>query len=619
MALPMRAVYRAREEFLAEGELRDDLVGRVRPEVLTSWRRSRLSGADSDATTLHYEDTVIADSSLCVAADPILTRLAERFSGLRAGVLLANRDARIIRRYVAPDAGIAAMMDRILSVVGSSGSEEFVGTNGIGTVAEERRARMIVGPEHFAQSLSGFTCVGAPIYHPLTRKLEGVVTLNSDVDSASPLLTPLMTSTAQEIEHRMLDLASQRERMLLDTFLTANRAGGSVAVVSQDVFMAGPRAQRLLEGIDHSLIWEYASEAVLSPHEGRASRAILMPIPTSTRVVALRCSPLLIDGRLAGALLEVDEGADVATALAPASAGLRADQRRHSARQHQLDDGSWPESDNKISGRSASWQRVIEAARIQRHSALPLVVSGEPGTGKLTLLKAMFGDHLTVLDCVAALDDRISWLGRLRDALGAGTENVLVLRHLDAVDEEIANGIASHLNADGNPSPRVVATTTKRDWAEQPAQRRLLDQLAVAHIDLPPLRERRDDIKEMISRLTEQHAPGGGLRISQAAIQAMTRAQWPGNIRQLESVVRGLIHSAGQREVTVEMLPAELGQYSSRRVLTTMEQVELDAIMTAVRNSNGNKVVAARLLGISRSTLYRKMRTYRLDPDKHFF
>jgi transcriptional regulator of acetoin/glycerol metabolism len=67
------------------------------------------------------------------------------------------------------------------------------------------------------------------------------------------------------------------------------------------------------------------------------------------------------------------------------------------------------------------------------------------------------------------------------------------------------------------------------------------------------------------------------------------------------------------------MLPAWLGQYSSRRELTQMEQVELDAIMSAIQRSQGNKVLAAKLLGISRSTLYRKMRSYKLDPDKHFF
>jgi transcriptional regulator of acetoin/glycerol metabolism len=504
-------------------------------------------------------------------------------------------------------------------VVGSSGSEEFIGTNGIGTVAEERRARMIVGPEHFAESLSGFTCVGAPIYHPLTRKLEGVVTLNSDVESASPLLTPLMTSTAHEIEQRMLDLASHRERMLLDTFLTANRAGGSVAVVSQDVLMAGPRAQRLLEGVDHGLIWEYVSEAVLAPHEGRASRAIL--IPTVTRVVALRCSPLLLDGRLAGALLEVDEGAEIAATLAPVPGGPGFVNHRNAGARGRENGDFWPGLANPVPGHSAPWQRVLEVARLQRTSGLPLVVVGEPGTGKLSLLGAMFGEHVRVLDCVAALNDRIGWLGRFREALAGDAEDVLVLRHLESVDDEIANAIASQLDTDSKTElvPRVVATAASFDWAEHPAQRRLLDKLAVARLDLPPLRERRDDIKELISQASARHAPDGSVRISEAAIQAMVRAPWPGNVRQLESIIRGLISSAGHREITVEMLPAEVGQYSSRRVLTTMEQVELDAIMAAVRNSNGNKVVAARLLGISRSTLYRKMRSYRLDPDKHFF
>jgi DNA-binding NtrC family response regulator len=136
---------------------------------------------------------------------------------------------------------------------------------------------------------------------------------------------------------------------------------------------------------------------------------------------------------------------------------------------------------------------------------------------------------------------------------------------------------------------------------------------------VPALRERREDIKDLVAQIITRHAGDRTPRLSHGALVAMTRAQWPGNIRQLESVVRGIIASAGLREVTVEMLPAWLGQYSSRRELTQMEQVELDAIMSATQRSEGNKVLAAKLLGISRSTLYRKMRSYKLDPDKHFF
>jgi transcriptional regulator of acetoin/glycerol metabolism len=550
----------------------------------------------------------------------VLAHLAERFSGLRAGVLLSDRNARILRRWVAPDSGILPHMDRIASLAGSSGSEEWIGTNGIGTVAEDRRARMVVGPEHYAQVLSNFMCVGAPIINPLSRKLEGVVTLNSDVEAASPLLTPLMTSTAREIEQRLLEQASHRERVLLDAFLTANRSGASVAVVGEEVFMAGPRASRMLDGVDHSMLWELVSEAVAGQRAGRPGQII--QISAGEHAITLRCSAVHEDGRLLGALIALEGILRPAGPPEPPLAS-GAGHQPVAAPARVAPAGDWA-GRATLPGRSSAWQGVLAAASLHRRTDLPLLVVGEPGTGKLALLRAMFGDPdrgaMTIVDCTTAAEDRAGLLTRTRLAL-SGTAPVVALRHLDAVDDEVATALGTQLeHAAGRESARVVATAcADEDWACTAPRRRLLDHIALARIELPPLRERREDIKGLIAAIAERPVGRDRLRFSQPALLAMTRAHWPGNVRQLESVVLGLAATAGPREVSVEMLPAALSHYSSRRVLTTMEQAELDAIMSAIKRSAGNKVMAARILGISRSTLYRKMRTYKLDPDKYFF
>ena len=621
MPIPMRAVYTARERFLCDGILGEDLVARVRPEVLTSWRRSRLSGARPDVPTLRADNAAPGDHPLIVAAEPVLAHLAERFSGLRAGVLLSDRNARILRRWVAPDSGILSRMDQIASLAGSSGSEEWIGTNGIGTVTEDRRARMVVGPEHYAEVLSNFMCVGAPIINPLSHKLEGVVTLNSDVEAASPLLTPLMTSTAREIEQRLLEQASHRERVLLDSFLTANRSGASVAVVGEEVFMAGPRASRMLDGVDHSMLWQLVSEAVAGQRSGRPDRAIL--ISAGDRVVTIRCSAIQEEDRLLGALITLGEIPQQAGHLDPPAHRPPGD-KPVAATAPVTPAGNWA-GRAALAGRSSAWQDVLAAAARHRQTSLPLLVVGEPGTGKLALLRAMFGDPgnsaMTVIDCTTAAEDRAGLLARARSAL-SGPAPVVVLRHLDAVNDEVATALCLQLEQlSGREGPRVVATATADDddWAIMAPRRRLLDHIALARIELPPLREHREDIKDLIVAIVGRRAAGERPRFSPAALLALTRAHWPGNIRQLESVVLGLVATAGAREVSVEMLPTALSHYSSRRELTTMEQAELDAIMSAIGRSEGNKVMAARILGISRSTLYRKMRTYKLDPDKHFF
>jgi len=268
--------------------------------------------------------------------------------------------------------------------------------------------------------------VGAPIHNPLTRKLEGVITLNSDVESASPLLIPLITGTAQEIEQRLLSQASQRERMLLDTFLTASRSGATVAVVGEDVFIAGPRTLRLLEGIEHTMIWQQLSQAI-------SARRLADPIPIGSGCgpVALRCSPLMVDGRLAGALFEVGVGTDpsnvetarspVPPALSPgASAALLsvpfAAGRSTTSFRSLTDVGL-------AVGLSAAWTSVVRSVAVHRSTAVPLVMIGEPGTGKMTLLRAMFAPAtgydctLGVVDCISASADRRGWLSKVRTSL----------------------------------------------------------------------------------------------------------------------------------------------------------------------------------------------------------
>jgi len=620
-----RAVHRAREEFLSEGFLRGRLATAVRPEVLASWGRSRLSGASSETVKMPFEKGS-PDSSLCAAAEPVLARLAERMSGLHAGVLLSDRNARIIRRW-APESSILPQMDRVGSAAGSSASESLLGTNGIGTVAEERRARMVVGPEHYASILTNFTCVGAPIRHPLTRKFVGVVTLNSGVDAASPLLVPLMTSTAQEIEQRLLEQASQRERMLLDTFLTRNRAGGACAVVGEDVFMASPRAARLLEGVDHVVLWQQVSEAV-------SVRRFSVLVGEFERVVAVRCSPLMLDGRLAGALLAVEADADADLDLATPAPEARQTSPATASRAHALrptgtpepTGNAWSPGPELLPGHSAAWGAVLRAAASQVTTRVTLTIFGEPGTGKLSLVRALCSGQGSPLepgqvhDCAVAVEDRSGWLERVRQAVTR--DGCVVLRHLDTLDEALAGSVSAILTAAGAgpAAPRIMATADQLSvWPDSGAHRRLLDQLAIGRIELPALRERREDIRGLVLEVAAREAPDTALRFSPNALLALSRAHWPGNVHQLVSVVRGLVATAAGREVTVAMLPHEFEIYARRRELTLMEQVELDAIMSAITRAKGNKVAAAKRLGISRSTLYRKMRSYKLDPDRQFF
>lgn len=340
-----RAVYRAREQFLADGEIRHDLAGVVSPAVLRSWRRSRLSGARPEVNGLPLITDEPPATPLTSAAEPVLARLAEQFAGLRAGVLLSDRHAKVLRRW-APDLASLQRMDDTRSAAGASGAESVVGTNGIGTVAEERKPRMVVGPEHFADVFTNHVCIGAPIHHPLSRRFEGVVTLSADIQVASPLLLPLVMGIAREVEQRLLEQSSRKERMLLDAFLSASRRGGAVAVIGQDVFMVSPRAARLLRGVDPSALWLRLSEEITV-----GSRRTASTVQVGTTTASVLCEPLLLDAHLVGAVVEVDGEVSAARPAGPLGQPLRS-----------LPPPAWTASElpGLPAAPSAAWREVVD-------------------------------------------------------------------------------------------------------------------------------------------------------------------------------------------------------------------------------------------------------------------
>ena len=593
-----RRLHYAREQFIADGRLDAKYASAVRPEILVSWRRSRLSGASAGLAVLPFQAEAPHENPLCFAAGPILSRLAQQLSGLQAGVLLADRNARILRRW-APQTDILPKMDRIQSMAGSSCSEELVGTNGIGTIAEDQKRHIVVGPEHFAEMLSTFTCVGAPIFNPLSRKFEGIVTLNSDSTEASPLLTSLIASTAQQIESRLLHNSSRRERALLDAFLVANRSGRAIAVLGDEVLLAGPQVTRMLRSLDQGLVWQQIRDGV-----GAAAHSERIVVGTQDGIAALTCTPIRLDGKLIGALVEVipDD--------APAPAAVPSPVEVH----------PWPQAGTQLPGKSAAWVRVLKRAAQQRNSDVPVLIVGEAGTGKLELAKTMFAERpLTVVDCFAAGPDDAGWARTIAADLPPNWGGVLVLRHVDSLSATVTRALSARLDelAVTAPLVRIVGTALPSVTPLAADQRRLIEQIGVVTIEVPAVRERREDIPEILARLNSLHGGSRPLRFSRPAMQALSRAPWPGNVRQIETLVRGLLATVRGAEVTPDMLPDGLGHSAGRR-LTKMEELQLNAIVETIHRADGNKVETARLLGISRSTLYRKMRQFHLDPDRSF-
>jgi DNA-binding NtrC family response regulator len=155
-----------------------------------------------------------------------------------------------------------------------------------------------------------------------------------------------------------------------------------------------------------------------------------------------------------------------------------------------------------------------------------------------------------------------------------------------------------------------VLAATNADVARAAAEGRfredLLYRLNTVEIQLPPLRDRREDIPELAAAFLE------GKRLSAAAMEALLAHPWPGNVRELEHVIERASLLAASDEITPDDLM--LRARAARIEAMTLDQAERYLIERALAAHGGNVADAARVLGVSRSALYRRLASLGIRP-----
>ena len=126
---------------------------------------------------------------------------------------------------------------------------------------------------------------------------------------------------------------------------------------------------------------------------------------------------------------------------------------------------------------------------------------------------------------------------------------------------------------------------------------------------IPPLRHHIEDLRELVPFMISRLTKGGSLSCSAEAMRVLMRNRWAGNIGQLYEAICKIVVNRRTGVITVADLPPEC-RASTRRLLTPLESMERDAIVQALLNTEGNKLRAAQQLGMSRATIYRKIRDY---------
>ncbi len=171
--------------------------------------------------------------------------------------------------------------------------------------------------------------------------------------------------------------------------------------------------------------------------------------------------------------------------------------------------------------------------------------------------------------------------------------------------------LASRSDAGPDSTPWVAATISSGglSGSEVGAE---LQECFPRTVEVPPLRHHVEDVAELVPHLIARLTRGSELSCSPEALRVLMRNRWPGNVEQLYQVLRKTVARRRAGVLAPTDLPPET-RAITRRVLTPLEAIECDAIVDALLDTRGNKVEAARQLGMSRATIYRKIREYGLS------
>lgn len=548
------------------GYRHDSGAGVQRPEIAQSWRRAELAGLDPAASIhrLTHQD-VDRRSRLVQAATPVLDSIADNLSGTTFTVVLADRDARIVDRRFG-QVGLADHLDELGIILGRQFTEENTGTNAIATVHELRRGVTVLGDEHYVDCLKAFSCYGHPILNPATGRLDGILDITCPADQATELLRPFLTRGVRDIERMLLEGAREAEQRLMLAFQSvATRRRQPVVVLGEDVVLANPAAMELLEPDDHAMLRGLAADLARSPLTHHLTLA-------TGGQATVRVEPVAGTGGVLFAFEPVDLRRPI------------------------------PRGTSASEGTDARLRRLLAQSRARRERVL---ISGEQGTGRSTAAALLAGDApLVVLDgSTVERDGSRAFESEL--ALRLATHPGLLL--IEDVHQLPAAVTARLTGAIAGSACWVAATSAPAD--ELTAEHAALASCFSGRIELPPLRVRRHELPALIRAMMARIDPEASVRCTPRALQVLAAHPWPGNLHELRRVVGALLTRRPAGDITPDDIPAAYRASTAARRLAPIEQIEHDAIARALLACGGNKVHAADHLGMSRSTLYRRIRT----------
>ncbi|MGN1023281.1 MAG: sigma-54-dependent Fis family transcriptional regulator [Lachnospiraceae bacterium] len=601
----------------------------VRQEITDSWRRSQKTAVSGQLPVLAKDEltALFADNALLLqVAVPYLKDFYATIRDFDFHLTLSDRRGFQLARI--GTSSVAGM----LTQNGTDFSEHTAGTNGIGTALVLGRAVRIFGAEHYSPLYHDFVCCAAPVFSP-GGVLLGCVNLTGPLAAWNPMAESILLTAAAGIG-KQFELAMKNS--LLTALVSAAPQGALVTSPDGKILYFNKQAASLLacgeEELTGRALTDFIEEKSI-PEALRHPGADLGWEDCTLKSRSGRALPLSILVRpagkneaLSGGTILLLHSQDYLHGIASRMAGFSAAYRFDAVR-----------------GISKSWGQVIALGKIAAAGSMPVLLAGEPGTGKSMLAQAIHNERsggnapFVEVDCA-----RIP-AGLLEEELFGSTNPATGLRHpgkwdlartgtlyldeVEALPLPVQKKLAQKLAGEKDQPEVFVAASSGTNLAgalqKGCFREDLYYLLSSILIVIPPLREHPDDIPV----LAEFFA---GTAWQKEAMEVLMAYPWPGNIRELEEEARMAALRAGERgEIGQNDLSRELlGWYYEHREhgkepegeeekeegkkrqgrLAAADAREYCLFTEALRRTSGDAKEAADALHLPVSTFYRKCR-----------
>ena len=308
-----------------------------------------------------------------------------------------------------------------------------------------------------------------------------------------------------------------------------------------------------------------------------------------------------------------------------------------------------------IIGTSSGMQDVLRMISRLKDTRTPVLISGESGTGKELVARAihfrgmMAQTPFVAVDCGALVPtlmesemfgyEKGAFTGAMKSKKGlfqAANGGSIFLDEIGELPLEMQAKLLRVLqekevrpvgsNDRHAVDVRVIAATNRdleSAYRTGTFRKDLYFRLNVVTVHIPPLRERRADIPMLVHYFLNRYTPTKPLQVTPAAMKSLLQYDWPGNVRELENCIARAVTLGDQETIDVQDLPpairseqpasSEMTPQDAASLSTTaLAEMERMTILRVFEQAHGDKALAGKMLGISRATLYRKLKRYNI-------